>query len=93
MSEKARAPIYLVEGSSVAKDEIYGALDVAIFEVMAATVVVKSVLSAKESAAPKSRLVSTDSNRHPLCSDVSRRWNWRHILPNVLIFSLIKTKN
>lgn len=81
VGEKARAQIYLVEGSSVSEDEIDGALDVAIFEVMATTVVVESVLSAEESAAPKCRLVSADSNRHRLCSDVARPWNWRHILP------------
>lgn len=90
--EKIRARIYLVEGFSIAEYKIDGALDVAILEVMAATVVVESVLSAEESAAPKRRLVAADSDRHRLCSDVARPWNWRYILPNPRNISLLWSK-
>ena len=50
--------MYLIEGLSVAEDEIYGSLDVAILEVMPAFVVEERVLRSVKPAFVECHLVS-----------------------------------
>ena len=57
---------YLVERQAIAEDEIDGALDVAILEVVATLMVVESILAAHEAAVVERRGVACDSERHCL---------------------------
>jgi hypothetical protein len=59
---------HLVEGAGVAEDEVNGALDVAVAEVVPAGVVAQRVLRAVEPAAEEEGLVAGDAERHRLPS-------------------------
>jgi hypothetical protein len=72
---------YLVERQAVAEDEVDGALDVAVFEVVAARMVVQSVLAAHEAAAVERRCVPCDPQRHCLLPYCSRWRDGRRVLP------------
>jgi len=84
---------YLVHGPAIAKDEIYGALDVTFFEIMAASVVAKSVLCTVESTAGEIGFVSGYAKRRrlpPLHSRHGCRCCVLHHL--ILIYWLIASK-
>ena len=74
---------YLVERQAIAEDEVDGALDVAIFEVVATLMVVQSILTAHEAAAVECRGVACDSQRHCLLPYCSCWRKWRRVLPNI----------
>jgi len=57
---------YLVHGSSISEDEVDGAFDVAIIEVVTAGVVAKCVLRAVKSASEEVGLVAGDAESHSL---------------------------
>jgi hypothetical protein len=65
---------YLIEGSTIAKHKINSALNVAIFEEMATSVVIQSILMAKEAAPVEGCFVTTDSECHSLASHCT--WSW-----------------
>ena len=65
---------YLIVGLAVSEDEIDGAFNVAILEVMLPLLVVQGVLGAVESHAVKLGLVSVDSECHRLLSNSSTGW-------------------
>lgn len=71
---------YLIQWPAIAKNEINGTLNVTIFEVMATSIIMKSVLSSIESATPERWFISWYSNCNCLCSYISWIWNWRQIL-------------
>lgn len=60
------ARTYLVETAAIAKDEVDGAVDVAILKVMTALVVIQSVLEPIERGVVEGRSVTRDSQRHCL---------------------------
>jgi hypothetical protein len=66
--------LYHVHGLTVAKDEIYGALNVAVLEVVTPRVIAKGVLTSVESTVVEGRLVASDSKRCSLSSRCSRWW-------------------
>lgn len=65
---------YIVEGSSVAKDEINGSLDETFFEIMSSFVIIKCVLSAIKSTSIESSFISCNSKCHCLPSNTP--WTW-----------------
>lgn len=71
---------YHVHGLAVAEDEIYGALNETVFEVMAAGVITKSVLASIESTVVEGRLVTGNSKCCPLSSRCSRWWYFCSVL-------------
>jgi hypothetical protein len=71
---------YLVEWPCIAKDEINGTLDIAVFEVMAAFIVMKGILGSEESTTPECSLISRYSYCHCLGSNITRAWNRSYIL-------------
>ena len=74
----------LVQGPAIAEDEIHGARDIAVPEVMAATVIVQRVLVPVESAPVKRRLVAADAQRHRLLRHRSGLLRRRRILCSTL---------
>lgn len=57
---------YQIEGLSTAKDEVDGALNIAIFEQMFAPVIAKGVLKSIHSAVVERRIFSCNFHRHRL---------------------------
>lgn len=63
--------VYLIVRLAISKDEINGALDVAVLEVMPSFLVVQGVLGSVESHAVELGLVSVNSECHCLLSHCS----------------------
>jgi hypothetical protein len=72
---------YLVQGPCVPKDEIDGALDVAVVEVVPADVVEQRVLRPQDLAPVEHGLVAGQPQRHRLLADRPRRSRRRGVLP------------
>lgn len=71
---------YFVDGATIAEDEVDVTLDEAVFEVMATSVVIQSVLVAKECALIERCDVGRHSQCYSLASYSSRWWPWCRIL-------------
>ena len=66
---KVRESTYGEERTSVAEDEVDGALDVAVVVVMASLLIVERVLGAVEAAAIECGLISLNPKGHGLAAD------------------------
>jgi hypothetical protein len=71
---------YVVKGASVTEDEVDGALDEAILEVVPALVITEGVLGAHETATVECGHVARDAECGSLPSINSRRRRWNCIL-------------
>lgn len=86
----SRVVHYLVERSAVAEDEVDGALDEAVVEVVKALVVVECVLSTDEATVVEGGFCAGDSQRHRLASNGSH-FMWSRVLPKSnLTYNLVR---
>ena len=71
---------YLVEGPPIAENKVDGSLNIAVFEVVAALVVVECVLGSVELAVVEGAFVTGDAESHGLPPHGSPGWRGRGVL-------------
>jgi hypothetical protein len=81
---------YFVDGKAITEDEVNVALDEAVFEVMAAVVVIQSVLVTNECAIVESCKVGRDTKRHSLVPHRSFARLWRRVLYHCIVHVTVK---
>ena len=64
--------VYLIEGSSISKDEINGSLDETFSKIMPPSIIMKRVLGSIKSTTIECGLIICDSKRHCLPSNIAR---------------------
>ena len=71
---------YLIQRSSISKDEINGTFDVALLEVIPSRVIMKGILRSEEPTTPEGRLITSNPNCRSLAPVNTRMWYWSYIL-------------
>lgn len=72
--------IYLVQRSSISKNKVYRAFDIAVLEVVSAVVIIQSILESEELTIVKGSHVCADAKCHSLFTNRAGRWCRRRVL-------------